>query len=105
MRKIFALAGAAMLAGSMSAWAADPVATTGKTAETADHSTEHMTQGMHMMSKQNHMSNKAMPARSPNCTEEAIAKMPADHRAALDRTEFLPEILSLARRGSRAWRY
>ena len=50
MRKFFVLAGAAVLAGSLSAWAAE-TSTTGKTTgnatETPGHTMDHMTAGMH----------------------------------------------------------
>jgi hypothetical protein len=86
MRKFLILTGAAVLAGSLSAWAAETGATTGNTTDkaTAGHTTEQMTAGMHTMAgnKQSHMSNKVAPMHTPNCSEEALAKMPAEHRAA-----------------------
>jgi hypothetical protein len=82
MRKILVLATAAVLAGGLSAWAAE----TGSPATTAGaaHSTDSMTAGTHTMpaQKQMHMSNKAMPSQNQNCSEDALAKMPAEHRAA-----------------------
>jgi hypothetical protein len=82
MKRIFALTAAAMLVGGLSAWAAEtstPTAATGAT-----HSTDSMTAGMHTMAgqKQMHMSDKAMPSQSPKCSDEALATMPAEHRAA-----------------------
>lgn len=84
MKNLFVLAGAAVLAGSISAWAAETGPATGNKAGTTGHTAEHMTAGTHTMpeNKQMHMSNKAMPSRNPNCSEEALAKMPAEHRAA-----------------------
>ena len=48
------------------------------------HSKESMTAGSHTMpaQKQLHMSDRVMPSKSKGCSEEALAKMPADHRAA-----------------------
>jgi len=85
MRKFFVLAGAAVLAGSLSAWAAETGTTTaGTPTETPGHTMDHMTAGMHTMpgNKQSHMSNKAAPLHTPNCSDETLAKMPAEHRAA-----------------------
>jgi len=84
MRKFFILAGAAVLAGSLSAWAAETGPKAGNTTDTTAHKTEHMTSGMHTMpgNKQMHMSNKAAPLHTPKCSEAALAKMPVEHRAA-----------------------
>ena len=84
MRKFLILTGAAVLAGSLSAWAAETGATTGATTDTTGHTTEQMTAGMHTMAgnKQSHMSNKTAPMHTRNCSDEALAKMPAEHRAA-----------------------
>jgi hypothetical protein len=84
MRTFFVLAGAAVLAGSLSAWAAETGSTAGTTAGTTGHTVESMTAGSHTMpaNKQMHMSNKAAPLHTPNCSDEALAKMPAEHRAA-----------------------
>jgi hypothetical protein len=81
MRMIFVLATAAIMAGGLSASAAE---TTPTAAAGATHSTDSMTAGMHMMAgqKQSHMSNKVMPSQNPKCSDEALAKMPAEHRAA-----------------------
>lgn len=84
MMKICALAAAAVLTTGLSAWAAEPAATTPPT-QAPNHTAEAMTQGHHVMpgNKQNHMTNKMMPGMNPKCSdEEALAKMPADHRAA-----------------------
>jgi hypothetical protein len=84
MKNLFVLAGAAVLAGSLSAWAAETGPATGNTTGKTEHTKEHMASGMHTMpeNKQMHMTNKAMPSRNPNCSEAALAKMPAEHRAA-----------------------
>jgi hypothetical protein len=84
MKKFFVLASAAVLAGSLSAWAAETGTTTGNATETPGHTMDHMTAGMHTMpgNKQSHMSNKAAPRHTPNCSDEALAKMPPEHRAA-----------------------
>ena len=89
MRKFFVLAGAAVLAGSLSAWAAETGTTTGNTTGTAGHTMEDMTTGMHTMpgNKQMHMSNKAAPLHTPNCSDEALARMPVEHRAACGKKE------------------
>ena len=84
MRNFFVLAGAVVLASSLSVWAAETSPTTGNTTGTAGHTAKSMTSGMHTMpeNKQMHMSNKVMPSRNRKCSEEALAKMPAEHRAA-----------------------
>jgi hypothetical protein len=48
------------------------------------HTADSMASGSHAMpdNKQHHMSDRTMPSRSPNCSEEALAKMPPEHRAA-----------------------
>jgi hypothetical protein len=81
MKKIIALAGVALLAGFVTAGAAE-TSTSAATATT--HTADSMTSGTHTMAaqKQMHMSNKVMSSHNPNCSEEALAKMPADHRAA-----------------------
>ena len=70
MKNVFIVAGAAVLAGTL--------------ARPTEHTKEHMTAGTHTMpeNKQVHMSNKAMPSLNPRCSTEALAKMPAEHRAA-----------------------
>jgi hypothetical protein len=84
MRKIYILAGAAVLAGCLSASAAETDSKTNSTTDNSEHKAEHMTTGMHTMSgnKQMHMSNKAAPLHTSHCSDEALAKMPAEHRAA-----------------------
>lgn len=84
MKSILMLAGSAVLAATLSVWAADSVPASGKATRSTEHTKEHMTAGAHTMpeNKQMHMSNKAMPSRNPRCSAEALAKMPAEHRAA-----------------------
>ena len=84
MRKIIALACAAVLAGSVSALAAETATTKDATATTSTHSAESMTSGHHMMpaSKHDQMSNKTMSGMNPKCADAALAKMPPEHRAA-----------------------
>lgn len=80
MTKLLALTGSLLIAAIVSASAADaPAANAAPT-----HSKEAMTGGSHTMpaQKQLHMSDRVMPSKSKGCTEEALAKMPADHRAA-----------------------
>jgi hypothetical protein len=50
----------------------------------ATHTADSMASGSHAMpdNKQHHMSDRTMPSHSPNCSDEALAKMPPDHRAA-----------------------
>jgi hypothetical protein len=86
MRNILALVSATILVGSLSAWAAEPAA---KDA-TATHSAASMMSGHHMMpgNKQDQMSNKAgMSGLNPKCSDAALAKMPADHRAACHKSD------------------
>jgi hypothetical protein len=80
MKAILNLAGALLLATGVSAWAADNPAP----ATTSSHTQESMVAGSHMMpaQKQHHMSDRVMPSRSHNCTDEALSKMPPEHRAA-----------------------
>jgi hypothetical protein len=82
MRNLLALTGSLLFAGVISASAADTPAA--NTAQPATHSQESMTAGSHAMAgqKQHHMSDRVMPSQSRHCTEEALAKMPPDHRAA-----------------------
>lgn len=86
MKTLLMLAGAALIAGSLSATAAEKPdskpADTGTTAPT--HSMDSMMAGSHAMAgdKHHHMSDRMMPSHSRHCTEEALAKMPAEHRAA-----------------------
>ena len=80
MKKLLALTSSLLFAAVVSASAAD----TPTTDTTATHSKESMAAGSHVMPAQKHMhmSDRVMPSKSKDCTEEALAKMPADHRAA-----------------------
>lgn len=80
MKRLLTLTGSLLLAGIVSAVAADAP----HPAQAATHSKESMTAGSHVMAgqKQSHMSDRVMPAQNPHCTKEALAKMPPDHRAA-----------------------
>ena len=82
MRKLLVLTGSILLAGIVSATAGDSPAANPNQQPT--HNPEAMTAGSHMMAgqKQPHMSDRVMPPRSRHCTEEALAKMPPEHRAA-----------------------
>lgn len=82
MKKTFACIGAALLTSSLSVRAAENNPTA--PSATATHSVESMTSGSHAMpaQKQMHMSDKIMPSNNPKCSDEALAKMPAEHRAA-----------------------
>ena len=82
MRKLLSLATSLLVAGTVSAMAAEK--SSANTTPPAQRSMESMTAGSHMMpgQKHSHMSDRVMPARSRHCTEEALAKMPPDHRAA-----------------------
>ena len=77
---LLALTSSLLIAAAVSASAAD----TPPPAVPATHSADSMTAGSHMMPAQKHMhmSDRVMPSKSKNCSEEALAKMPADHRAA-----------------------
>ena len=82
MKKLFALAAVATMTLSLPTLAAE----TGSTTDTkTTHTADSMSSGHHMMpgNKQTQMSNKMMPSMNPKCADdEAVAKMPADHRAA-----------------------
>lgn len=82
MRKIFVLAAGVLLTSALAASAAETNPSSSTT--TATHTADSMTSGSHAMAgqKQMHMSDKVMPSHNPNCSEQALAKMPADHRAA-----------------------
>jgi len=85
MKNLSIFACTAVLAGTLSAWGADTGPASGKATRSTEHTKEHMTAGTHTMpeNKQMHMSNKAMPSHNPRCfSAEALAKMPAEHRAA-----------------------
>ena len=83
MRNILGLLSAAVMAGSLSVSAAEP-APKDTAATTPGHSAESMTSGHHMMPANKHeqMKNKAMPGMNPKCSDAALARMPAEHRAA-----------------------
>ena len=82
MKTTFAFIGAALLASGLAASAAENNAAT--PAAPATHTADSMTSGSHAMpaQKQQHMSDKVMPGHNPKCSNEALAKMPAEHRAA-----------------------
>ena len=83
MNKLLALTGSLLfIVNILSASAADAPAP--NATPPASHTKDSMTAGSHNMAgqKQNHMSDRVMPSQSRNCTEEALAKMPPDHRAA-----------------------
>ena len=85
MKQVLSLATVAILTMGLSAWAAETNTTSSAAAgQTATHSADSMTSGHHMMpaSKQDQMANKSMSSMNPKCSDEALAKMPADHRAA-----------------------
>ncbi len=70
MKRAMLWAGAVVLAVTVSACA---------------HTDDPMLSGAHSMTgpaKATTMSNEVMPSRNPNCTEEALAKMPPEHRQA-----------------------
>ena len=82
MTKLLVLTGSLLIAAAVSASAADtPPA---GTPQPATHSADSMATGSHAMpgQKHMHMSDRVMPSKSKDCTDEALAKMPADHRAA-----------------------
>jgi hypothetical protein len=86
MRHILALVTIAVLAGGLPARAAEPAAKDAAPA-TSTHTAASMMTGHHRMpaNKHDHMSNTAMQALNPKCSDEALAKMPADHRAACNK--------------------
>lgn len=45
-----------------------------------EHSEADMLSGSHVMGSKNMMSDQAMPSHSMNCTPEALANMPPEHR-------------------------
>lgn len=81
MSKLLALAGSVLMMTVVSANAAD---TPAQPTPPATHSADSMTSGSHAMpaQKQMHMSDHVMPSKSKKCSDEELAKMPADHRAA-----------------------
>ena len=82
MTKLLVLTGSLLIAAAVSASAADTPSA--GTPQPATHSTDSMTAGSHAMPAQKHMhmSDRVMPSKSKDCTDEALAKMPADHKAA-----------------------
>ena len=74
MKKTMGLVGAAILAGVLSACTTGP------------HTDASMLSGSHAMPgpKSGTMSDQVMPSHSQDCTEAALANMPADHRKACE---------------------
>lgn len=74
MKKTTAWVAVAILAGAVSACTTGP------------HSDASMLSGSHAMPgpKSGTMSDQVMPSRSQDCTEAALANMPADHRKACE---------------------
>jgi hypothetical protein len=71
MKRVIALVGAVVVAAGLSACAATP------------HQENEMLGGTHEMpNKGGLMSNEAMPSASIDCSPEALAKMPPEHRQA-----------------------
>ena len=76
MNKLCALAGAVILAVTVSACASQP------------HTDATMLSGSHAMPpKGGYMSDRSMPAWSADCTKEALATMPPEHRAACEKAQ------------------
>lgn len=75
MNRTIALAAAAVLAVTLSACAGGP------------HTNASMLSGSHVMpgQKAGVMSDRVMPSRSADCTDEALAKMPVEHHAICER--------------------
>jgi hypothetical protein len=81
MKTAVAWAGAVVLVVTVSACAATP------------HQEGEMLGGTHVMPEQGKvgvMSNQAMPSASIDCSPEALAKMPPEHRQACPNTTGLP---------------
>jgi hypothetical protein len=73
MIKLLSLTAAVLAAAALSACATEP------------HSDAAMLAGQHTMApKAGMMSDKAMPNRSADCTPEALANMPPEHRQACE---------------------
>ena len=70
LTKILALAGATVMAATVAGCASQP------------HTYADMLAGQHPMPPKGWMQDRAMPSRSRDCTEEALAKMPPEHRQA-----------------------
>jgi hypothetical protein len=73
MKKLLVVAGAVTLAGALSACATQP------------HTQASMTEGAHVMGPKSMMGDAAMPSHSLNCTPEALASMPPEHRQACEK--------------------
>ena len=80
MKTSIALVAALLMTAGIPAVAAEST----PSAPASTHSPDSMVSGSHGMAgqKQNHMSDRAMPSQSRKCTDEALAKMPPEHRAA-----------------------
>lgn len=68
MIRILAVSAAGLMALGLSGCASEP------------HSDANMMSGAHAMGSKSMMSDKAMPSHSRNCTPEALANMPPEHR-------------------------
>jgi hypothetical protein len=79
MKTSIALVAALLMTAGIPAVAAE----TAPSATASAHSKDSMVSGSHAMAgqKQNHMSDRVMSSQNPKCTDEALAKMPAEHRA------------------------
>ena len=75
MTKLVALAAAAAMAATVTACASQP------------HSEADMLSGQHPMPPKGWMADRAMPSKSQDCTEEALAKMPPEHRQACQQAQ------------------
>ncbi len=77
MKRAIALAGAAVIAAALSACASGP------------HTQASMATGTHVMPgpKGGVMPDRSMPSHSADCTEAALATMPAEHRAACEKVQ------------------
>ena len=80
MNKAVLLTSAVMLAATLSACASGP------------HTVDTMATGSHVMPgpKAGTMSDRVMPSRSADCTDEALAKMPPEHRQACEAARAKP---------------
>jgi hypothetical protein len=80
IKTVIALVGAVLITTGISAVAAEN--TPSATAPT--HTADSMTSGSHAMpdNKQHHLSDRTMPSHSSKCSDDALAKMPQEHRAA-----------------------
>lgn len=77
MNRTMAWAGAAILAATLSACASGP------------HTDASMLSGWHIMPgpKAGVMPDRAMPSRSADCTESALASMPQEHRQLCEKAQ------------------